>query len=190
MDVVKELIKIECAEINKKISSYYKERLIIVWYRSLEQLFVRNEDGLKSLFKKFADQHKFDEQMQTGYHLHESHTTIMDIKKLVQRTDLKVTNEQIIEAFALSKTTQVFESDKVSLQALTRANYAEFLEIICRITTAYFQGSEMEDMPLDQKLAITLKPILRTVSVSYVDLVDDFVEMFSESDGSQTECEN
>ena len=48
----------------------------------------------------------------------------------------------------------------------------------------------MEDISLDEKLAITLKPILRIVNDNYVDLADDFVEMFSDSDGSQTPCEN
>ena len=59
--------------------------------------------------------------------------------------------------------------------------YVEFLEFLARIAELYFEGSEMEELELHQKLEFLLDEILPVVGAKRVKQTT-VIEEFSESD--------
>ena len=65
---------------------------------------------------------------------------------------LELTKRTIQECYAMSKQIVVNEQDRRDYAAYDRMNYSEFLEFIARISENWFLGTEMEDLPLPNKI--------------------------------------
>lgn len=69
--------------------------------------------------------------------------TLQDFMSIVKKSELVVGESSIIEAFAASKMTFMHEADyKASNAQMKKLVYGEFLEAICRVTLAVYEGSE------------------------------------------------
>ena len=70
---------------------------------------------------------------------------------------LKVSENQILNAWALSKTPVVRERDINFAQDFQRLEYHELLEFVARIACFKFEGSDQEGLTLSDKIILTLE---------------------------------
>ena len=81
----------------------------------------------------------------------------------------------------MSKMSVVDETANEAKIAYNKMIFVEFLECLGRIAELYFEGSEMEELELHQKLEFLLDEILPVVGAKRVKQTT-VIEEFSESD--------
>ena len=87
----------------------------------------------------------------------------------------------IREAFAMSKMTVINELDAAAEVQYIKLAKPEFLEFITRIAELFFKDSELEDLPLHEKLEYLLDDMFKLVGAKRVKQEID-IEEFSDSD--------
>ena len=126
-----------------------------LWVESVQKVLTLNETGLRALYDRYTP---------TGY----SWLTIADCERLmVEDSPLEVSREIVLQAYAMSKQTVVNEREEKQYRAYNKLNFVEFLEFIARVTDMAFAGSELEDIPLDEKLEYSLTDWLPLVHHRY-----------------------
>ena len=99
-------------------------------------IYTLNEVNLKLLFKKYCKKNE---------------TTLSeeDIRDLfVRDSTMPISREMIREAFSMSKQTVVNETDPQQFADYNKARYVEFLELVGRVATILFRGTELENRTL------------------------------------------
>ena len=145
----------------------------------IEVIYSMNESSLKKIYKLKSEEgrgeHKFKPR-------NADWMLIEDCISLL-RTDcnLHFSSRILQEAFSLSKHDVISEFDRDSLQNYHKMSYLEFLEFLSRFAELYFEGSEMEELELHQKLEFLLDEILPVVGAKRVKQTT-VIEEFSESD--------
>ena len=71
-------------------------------------------------------------------------------------------------AYVMSKMSVVDETSHEALSTYNKMIFVEFLEFLGRIAELYFEGSEMEELELHQKLEFLLDEILPVVGAKRV----------------------
>lgn len=94
---------------------------------------------------------------------------------------LDVTKKTIQECFALSKSIVVNEHDRRDLAAYDRMGYLEFLEFISRVSEVWLRETEMEELPLHNKIEEFLTQLLDLVDTKLV-RQQVTIQEFSDSD--------
>ena len=94
---------------------------------------------------------------------------------------LDITKRTIQECFAMSKQIVVNEQDRRDYAAYERMNYLEFLEFIARISENWFLETELENLPLPNKIEEFLEQMLVLVDAKLV-RQEIIIEQFSDSD--------
>lgn len=74
-----------------------------------------------------------------------------------------VSESRVRSEYALSKQLVVNEQDERAFLHYTRLNYLEFVEFIARISEAWFEGSEMAELPFYRKIEYFLERMLSLV---------------------------
>ena len=87
----------------------------------------------------------------------------------------------INKAFALCKQTVISELEQEGQSQYLKLSKVEFLEFLARIAEQIFEDSELEDLPLHEKIEYMLDDILKVIDVKRVKQ-QITVEEFSESD--------
>ena len=90
-------------------------------------------------------------------------------------------DEIIREAYAMSKMTVVCEQDKKQARSYENLQFVEFLEFLARVVDLTFQSSELEEIPLEEKLEYLLKDLLPMVGMTY-QVSRQIIMEFSDSD--------
>ena len=67
----------------------------------------------------------------------------------------------------MSKQTVISEKDDKQFRSYDKLNFVEFLEFVGRVTDMIFQGSELENIPLEEKLEYSLTDWLPLVNHKY-----------------------
>ena len=124
-----------------------------------------NERAIRKIYQKYAALNR-----DTQFKPHNGDWIIMqDCYALFKEdTPLNLTYKTIHEAFALSKKQIVNEFDSDSLMQYHKLSYVEFLEFLARIAVLYFEGSEMEELELHEKLEYLLDEILPIIEAKRV----------------------
>ena len=92
-----------------------------------------------------------------------------------------ISTETIHYAYAMSKMTVVLEADLKQRGAYKKMNFVEFIEFVARLATLIFKDSELEDIPLCEKLEYFFTDIFMIVDKKYEKNVT-VVHEFSDSD--------
>lgn len=71
---------------------------------------------------------------------------------MIEDADINVNKHQVKFAFLLSKQTIIKDSEEKGQLVLSRMVFREFYEFIGRIAMLKFQNSEMEGIPLFEKV--------------------------------------
>ena len=138
-----------------------------------------NEAPLRQIFKKKAAEGRGDFEFKP---VGSDWMIIEDCLSLLRdECNLNIPFRHIHEAFSLSKRDVVTEFERESLTSYHKMTYVEFLEFLARIAELYFEGSEMEELELHQKLEFLLDEILPVVGAKRVKQTT-VIEEFSESD--------
>ena len=94
-----------------------------------------------------------------------------------------VRDEIVREAFAMSKQTVTNEHDEKMSRNYSRLTFTEFLEFLGRIVDLSFRQSEMDELPLEEKLEHFLTDLLPLVGVKYIKNADRVIEYSDSDDG-------
>ena len=86
---------------------------------------------------------------------------------MLEDSPIEVTRETVYFAYAMSKQTVVNERDKTQYRNYEKLNFVEFMEFLARVTDLTFKGSELEEIPLDEKLEYSLTDWLPIVNQKY-----------------------
>lgn len=87
-------------------------------------------------------------------------------QKVVQKSGLILTPEQVIKAVCDSKCTLTQESDyEQSLQFMSRLSFGEFLEALVRVALILFERTEYTYVSLHDKVLTTLKAVFKPMPV-------------------------
>lgn len=73
------------------------------------------------------------------------------------------------------------EQEEKNILQYERMNYNEFLEFIARIADIWFEGTEMEEIPLYRKVEYFLERLLKLVDLQVMRQYT-IIEEFSDSD--------
>ena len=103
------------------------------------------------------------------------------IQLFKEDSKLKLTKRLVKEAFAMSKMTVVAELEPEGQLQYRKLTIPEFLEVIARVAELNFKDSELEDLPLFQKVEHILDDILPVIGAERVKQTIT-VEEFSDSD--------
>ena len=85
------------------------------------------------------------------------------ISLLCDDCELIISEDVIKTAFGLSKREVVAEFDKDGVMSYKKLTMVEFLEFLIRIAELYFEGSEMEQLELHEKLEQLLDELLPVI---------------------------
>lgn len=91
----------------------------------------------------------------------EKYLTPDDVIKMVyEDAELDLGIEKIRSAYALSKMTVMVEDDDKDGKRYKKMTFEEFCEFIARCVEMLFKESELEELPLDEKLEYILEDLL------------------------------
>lgn len=137
-----------------------------------------NEPHLRKLYAQYVAEGK-----QSGKKdIRVEYMTRDDCKVMFKRdTRLDIPEKDIMQAYAMCKMTVIEETNFEAVQAYKKLQYVEFLEFLGRVAELYFEGSEMEELELYQKIEYLLDELLPLVDAKRVKQVT-VIQEFSESD--------
>ena len=71
---------------------------------------------------------------------------------LVHDSGMPITKEMVLNAYSMSQMTVINESDPSSARTYSKTLWPEFLEVIARTAHLLFEGSELAEMELKDKI--------------------------------------
>lgn len=84
-------------------------------------------------------------------------------------------------AYVMSKMTVVLEKDLKQRGSYTKMNFVEFLEFLARVASLIFDNSELENIPLSEKLEYFFSDMFKIIERKYERNII-VVHEFSDSD--------
>ena len=131
--------------LNARLQRFRDEEL---WHHPVQQVLSNNEVGLRALFDMYSQRK-------------EKYLTPDDVIKMVyEDAELDLGIEKIRIAYALSKMTVMVEDDDKDGKRYKKMTFEEFCEFIARCVEMLFKESELEELPLDEKLEYILEDLL------------------------------
>lgn len=85
--------------------------------------------------------------------------SIEDVCNFVKTYNLRLTKPMVIYAFSYSKSTIMQDHDQFTRQNYNKLQFGEFVELLCRLTLAVFNQSEMAGLQLSEKLTYMMNDI-------------------------------
>ena len=142
-----------------------------LWQVPVNIVLSNNEKGLKEVFNKYCRNIKelrFMSQADC-------------IKLIIKDAGINVNEKQVLHDFALSKMTVVNELDDLHFYSYNRMVFEEFCEFIARVIVTLLKDSELEELPLEEKLEYILEVVLPLAGHTFKPN-KIIIEEFSESD--------
>ena len=137
-----------------------------------------NINNIDRIYNKYAKMNQ--DTSSKGYD--EEYVAYIDCVQLMRKDSLmKISTRIIKEAFAMCKMTVLDELSHEGQSSYLKLNKVEFLEFIARASELFFKESEMEELPLYEKVEHVLDDILPIIGAKRVKQ-EVTVEEFSDSD--------
>jgi len=174
--LINEVLKKFVQECDVQRQSFRDDKL---WKPDCRLLYSMNEQNLRNLYSSYVANER-------GRGIKDNSCQFMvekDCQKLIL-ADAKLTGlnkYHVTRCFVMSKMSVVEESAPDAVLTYKKLQYVEFLEFLARIAELYFEGSEMEELQLHEKLEYLLDELLPLVNAKRVKQVV-VIEEFSESD--------
>ena len=170
--------------VDTKLSPYYLDhQLDRMAFREeklfdyhVDMVYSINQTGVKAAFKECAIHCP-------NYRRHKLEILSPDDCVRIIREDLQINIalKPIRAAYAFSKQIVTNEQEEKNILQYERMNYNEFLEFIARIADIWFEGTEMEELPLYRKVEYFLERLLKLVDLQVM-RQQTIIEEFSDSD--------
>ena len=157
-NAVKTLLNIKIKQLFDDIDFRWQEfRDEDLWSRPCELVYTLNHKALKELYETYSRTNRGKNKKPF-----DADFMIFEDCELMFTKDcrLKIPIRTIRQAHALSKMTVINEIDKNSELQYLKLEYVEFLEFIARLGDIHFQGSELENLDLHEKIEHILDEIL------------------------------
>ena len=94
---------------------------------------------------------------------------------------MQVSYELVRHAYVMSKMTVVNEHEEEEYVKYTQMSFEEFCEFLARVVTIHFKDSELDELPLSEKLELILESVLPLVGHKFTRNITH-IETFSDSD--------
>lgn len=89
--------------------------------------------------------------------------SLKDLKQILDDAEIEFSEAEISMVFGMSKQTVINDNDEKGQAALLRMTFVEFLEFIGRLAVVKFLETEMEELPLGQKIAYILDDLFAVI---------------------------
>mmetsp|Transcript_26731 Transcript_26731/g.35776 ORF Transcript_26731/g.35776 Transcript_26731/m.35776 type:complete len:181 (+) Transcript_26731:500-1042(+) len=127
-----------------------------LWREPAQKVITNNEIGLKALFKKYT-------MRDQGF------LTLNDCMTMICSDSVLSANPKMVRtAFAMSKQTVANEQDENMAKRYNELPFVEFCEFIGRLIESLFKESELEELPLDEKLEYILEDLMPLAGNTFV----------------------
>jgi len=124
-----------------------------IWAEAVDDLLRVNLPGLELVYEKFKKPNKKLLGMEECLKIFAVHSAV------------DISEPQAKFAYGMSKQTVIDESKNSDTRGYMVMEMAEFLEMICRVAIAKFKASDLEALPLNQKVEFILDDLLPLVGM-------------------------